>query len=213
MVTTPKERRASYFADEAAASAFSKSVATFLAAIQKAIVSKYLRPENMHRLRHGGTWIHPGLPHAVNAGLEQHSFVAEIPFEDLVNHDLGVIDRFAQKLAEDMERQFAQMMYSSVSAACDQTGNTVDAKAAGSTLDAFAEMLEKIQFAADKFGKVSLPDIHAGPEAAASLKKALDSAPPAFQRRIQEIKSRKIAEALDREAERKARFVRYGNEG
>lgn len=211
MTMSPRKKRASYFADEGAASAFDKSTAAFLATVQKGIVSKYLSPENTHRLRHGGHWTHPGLPQAVNGGLEQHSSVAEISFEDIVKHDLGVIDRFAQKLAEDMERQFAQMMYATVSAACDQTGNTIDAKTAGSTQEAFAEMIETIQFSADKFGKVNLPEIHAGPEAAAKLTKALEEAPPAFQQRIEEIKSRKIAEALDRETQRKARFVRYGD--
>lgn len=213
MTTTPKETRANYFADDVAAPALRKSVVAFLAKVQRDIVSKYLSPENTHRLRHGGTWAHPGLPSTSNGNFERHSAVAEISFEDLVKHDLGVIDRFAQKLAQDMERQFAQMMYSTVSAAANQAGNTVDAKTAGSTREAFAEMIEKIQFAADKFGQVRLPEIHAGPEAAAKLKKSLDDAPPEFQHRIEEIKARKIAEALDREAQRKARFVRYGDKG
>lgn len=211
MSVDTKKLRASYFEDEAASSAFDKSLVAFLTAVQKSIVSKYLSPENTHRLRHGRGWEHPGLPDAVNGGIEQHSSVAELPFEDIISHDLGLIDRFSQKLAEDMERQFAQLMYSTVSAACEQTGNTVDAKAAGSTLEAFADMMEKIQFSADKFGQVNLPEIHAGPEAAASLKKALEDAPSEFHRRMDEIKARKIAEALDREIKRKARFVRYGD--
>ncbi len=211
MSMAPKKLRASYFDDEGASSAFDKSLVAFLANIQKGIVSKYLSPENTHRLRHGNSWKHPGLPDAVNGGIEQHSSVAELPFEDIVNHDLGLIDRFVQKFAQDMERQFAQMVYSTVSAACDQTGNTVDAKAAGSTCEAFAEMIEKIQFSADKFGKVRLPDIHAGSEATASLKKALEDAPPEFHLRIEELKARKVAEAIDREAQRKARFVHYGD--
>lgn len=213
MSKTQNETRVSYFADDAAEYALGDSVTAFLAAVHKDIVSRYLSPENTHRLRHGGTWTHPGLPNAVDAGFEQHSAVVEIPFEDLVKHDLSVIDRFAQKFAQNMEQQFAQMMYSTVLAACDQSGNTVDAKAAGSTLDAFAEVLEKIQFSVDKFGKVTLPEIHAGPEAVASLKKGLAAAPPAFEQRIEDIKARKTAEALERESQRKARFVRYGGKG
>jgi hypothetical protein len=189
MTTTPKGTRASYFADEAAAPALGKSVVAFLAKIQRGIVAKHLSPENTHRLRHGGTWAHPGLPNTSDGKFETHASIAEISFEDIVKHDLSVIDRFAQKLAQDMERQFAQLMYSTVSAAADQVGNTVDAKAAGSTREAFAEMLEKIEFASDKFGNVRLPEIHAGPEAAAKLRKSLDDAPPAFQRRIEEIKA------------------------
>lgn len=213
MTMTQKETRASYFADDVAECAFGESVTAFLAAVHKDIVSRYLSPENTHRIRHGGTWTHPGLPNAVDASIEQHSSVVEIPFEDLMKHDLSAIDRFAQKFAENMEQQFAQMMYASVIAACDQTGNTVDAKATGSTLDAFAEVLEKVQFSVDKFGKVTLPEIHGGPEAIASLKKGLAAAPPDFEQRIEDIKARKTAEALERESQRKARFVRYGGNG
>jgi len=211
MSTTPKKIRAIYFEDERVSSAVQKSFVAFLENIQKDIVSKHLSPENTHRLRHGGKWEHPGLPDAVKGGIEQHSSVAKIPFEDIVNHDLGLIDRIAQKLAQDMERQFTQMMYSVVSTACDQTGNTVDAKGAGSTCEALAEMLEKIQFRADKFGKVRFPEIHAGPEVVSSLKNALEDASPEFHRRLEEIRARKIVEALDREVKRKARFVRYGD--
>lgn len=211
MTTSPRTKRTTYFADERASSAFDKSIMAFLATVQKGIVFKLLSPENMHRLRHGGQWSHPGLPHAVNRDLEQHSSVASIPFEDIVKHDLGIIDRFVQKFTQDMERQFSQMIFSTVATACNQTGNIVDAKAAGSAHEAFAEMIEKIEFSADKFGTVKFPEIHAGPEAAAKLKKSLEDAPPAFQQRIEEIKARKIAEALDREAKRKARFVRYGD--
>lgn len=211
MSTAPKKMRAIYFEDERVSSAFQKSMMEFLTAIQKNIVCRYLSPENTHRLRHRGKWGHPGSPDVVNGGIEQHSSFAELPFEDIVKHDLGLIDRFAQKLAQDMERQFAQMMYSAISTVCDQTGNTVDAKAAGAC-EAFAEMLEKIQFSADKSGKVNFPELHGGPEAVARIQKALENAPPEYHQRIEEIQARKIAEALDREAKRKARFVRYGDE-
>lgn len=211
MSMTPKKVQAIYFQDKRVASALQKSITEFLSVVQKEIVSRYLSPENTHRLRHGGQWEHPGLPNAVNGDIEQHSSVAEIRFEDIVNHDLGLIDRFAQKFAQDMERQFAQMMYSTISTACDQTGNTVDAKASGDLCEAFAEMLEKIEFCSDKFGNVKLPEIHAGSEAASNLKKAVEDAPPEFHIRMEKIKARKIAEALDREAKRKARFVRYGD--
>lgn len=211
MTTSQRKTRANYFADEQTASAVGKSVATLLASIQKAIVAKYLSPENTHRLRHGDQWSHPGLSHVVDGDLEEHSSFGEIRFDDIVMHDLSVIERFAQALAQDMERQFAHMMYSTVFQACDRTENVVDAKAAGSTLEGFAEMIEKIQFSADRSGEVRLPEIHAGPEAAAKFKKAFEEAPPAYLERMEEIKARKIAEAIDREAQRKARFVRYGD--
>ena len=204
--------RIDYFADEVSDREFHRAVVKFFGAVQKRIVARYLAPENTHRMRHGGEWTHPGLPSASGGEMQQHSSETEIAFDDLVNHDLKLIDRFDAQLEQDIGRQFATMIYSTANAACEQSGNVVDAKAIGSVTEAFAAMLEKIQFSADKDGKVNLPEIPVGPEAAVKLEKALKEAPPEFSQRIEEIKARKIAEALQREVERKARFVRYGEQ-
>ena len=212
MATAPERRSPCYFDDQGSAVAFDKAFLQLLAATQKKVTSKYLPPENTHRIRHGGKWLHPGLPQVSEGGLQQHSSIVTIPFEDLVGHDLDAIERCTHKLAADMEEQFVRMMYSTISAACEQTGNTVDAKAAGSIPEAFAEMLEKVQFGTGKDGTVRLPEIHMGSEAFTAFTKAMDTIPAAFHQRIEEIKERKTLEALDREAKRKARFVRYGND-
>lgn len=212
MATEPERRSPCYFDDPGSAVAFDKAFLQLLANTQKNVTSKYLSPENTNRLRHGGKWLHPGLPQATGMGLQQHSSAVTIPFEDLVKHDLGAIERCVQKLAADMEQQFAHMLYSTISAACEQSGNTVDAKSAGSIPEAFAEMLEKVEFGADKQGTVRLPEFHMGPEAFESFSKAMDSLPLTFHQRIEEIKARKTLEARDREAKRKARFVCYGND-
>lgn len=61
MSMTPKKVQAIYFQDKRVASALQKSITEFLSVVQKEIVSRYLSPENTHRLRHGGQWEHPGL--------------------------------------------------------------------------------------------------------------------------------------------------------
>lgn len=202
--------RNGYFEDDRMSLAFRKSLSIFVAAVQKSMVSNYSSPENSYRLRHGGEWERPGLPNAIGGDIKEHSTVANIPFKDIVNHDLGLIDRFVQKIVEGMTDNFFHTMYSTLSSACEKTGNTVDAKAIGSMLEAFAEMIERVEFFADKFGNVTLPTIHAGPEALAALRNAFENAPPEFQHRVEEIKNRKIAEAIHREINRKARFVCYG---
>lgn len=211
MNTPHSGRRANYFSDEMGEEKFHQSFVKLLAQIQKESLSKYLSPENTHRFKHGGQWAHPAAPDVSPGDMKAHSAQTEVSFDKLLNHDLTVIDEVIGQLTEGMERQFAQMMYSTVSAAADAVGNTVDAKAAGSPHEAFAQMLEKVQFSADKFGKVTPPTIHLGPEALQALQRSTADAPPEFHKRMAAIKARKTAEALEREVQRKARFVRYGD--
>lgn len=211
MTTSHRSKRANYFSDEMGEEEFHQSFAKLLVQIQKESFSKYLNPENTHRFKHGGQWTYPAAPDVLPGDMKSHSAQTEVSFDRIVNHDLTVIDQVFRQLTESMEKQFAQMMYSTVSAAAESVGNMVDAKAAGSPHEAFAQMLEKIQFSADKFGNVNLPTIHLGTEAFQTLQRSAADAPPEFHQRFEAIKARKIAEALENEVKRKARFVRYGD--
>jgi hypothetical protein len=207
-VTTTKSNN--YFADHRAIAAFDQAFVKHVSGVLKDFVSLFVSPENTQRLRHGGDWRHPGLPHAISGGVHQHTSEVLLKFQDVVNHDLSSIERHVQKITQDMGRQFQQMMYATVSAACDQTGNAVDAAAQGGPLEGLAAMLEKIQFSADKHGKVTEPQIHLSPEMLQKLREAEKSASPELLRRIDDARARNTAEAIGREAQRKARFSRYG---
>jgi len=210
MNTPHREKRANYFSDEIGEEEFHHSFVTLLAQVQKKVVSRYLNPENTHRFKHGGQWAHPAAPDVLPGDMKAHSAQTEVSFDKLVNHDLTVIDKVLRQLSESIERQFTQMMYSTVSAAAESVGNTVDAKTAGSPHEAIAQMLEKVEFSSDKFGNVTPPTIHAGPETVQAMLKSAADAPPEFRQRIEANKARKTAEAVEREVQRKARFVRYG---
>jgi len=210
MNTPHREKRANYFSDEIGEEEFHHSFVTLLAQVQKKVVSRYLNPENTHRFKHGGQWAHPAAPDVLPGDMKALSAQTEVSFDKLVNHDLTVIDKVLRQLSESMERQFTQMMYSTVSAAAESVGNTVDAKTAGSPHEAIAQMLEKVEFSSDKFGNVTPPTIHAGPETVQAMLKSAADAPPEFRQRIEANKARKTAEAVEREVQRKARFVRYG---
>lgn len=206
-----RESRVNYFSEVTGEEAFDQSFKKLLKSIHKKTFSKYLKPENTQTFKHGREWAYPAAPDIESGDLKLHSAQTEVSYEKLVNHDLSVVENVIQQLVGDMEKQFVQMMYSTVSAAAESVGNTVDAKVVGSAREAFAQTLEKIQFSANKFGEVQLPEIHLGSEIATVLEKSITAAPPDFHVRIEEIKSRKTAEAIQREVERKARFVRYGD--
>ena len=203
-------KRANYFSDEMGEKEFHKAFVKLLAQRQKETESKFLNPENRHMFKHGGQWTHPAAPDVLPGDMKAHSAQTTVSFDKLVNHDLGVIDEVLRQLSENMERQFLQMMYSTVSAAAESVGNSVDAKAAGSIYEAFAQMLEKVEFSSDRFGNVTPPTIHAGPETVHAMLKSAADAPPEFHQRIEAINVRKTAEAVEREVKRKARFVGYG---
>lgn len=203
-------KRANYFANETGSEEFHWSFVKLLTKIRRQTTARYLRPENAHRFKHGGKWAHPAAPESLIGEIEKHSSQASVPFMALANHDLTVIDMVLTRFASDMERQFAHMMYSTVSAAAASVGNTVRADDAGSLLDALAAMLEKVQFSADKFGNITPPEIHMGEEMWEKLQELACQAPPEFEERMQKIILRKTAEAKEAEACRKARFLQYG---
>jgi hypothetical protein len=73
-------------------------------------------------------------------------------------------------------------------------------------------MLEKIELGVDKDGTVSMPQLHVSPEFGNRMMAALENTSQDYQDRVEALKARKTAEALARETERKAKFVRYGPE-
>jgi hypothetical protein len=201
---------AKLFACDTDARAFDSALIRAFSEIQKQIVAQYLRPENAQRFRHRGPWSNPGNDKAPGGDMQTHSAVLETRFDEIANNDLTIIERNLRQLREAIDRQFAKMFYSTVEEACNQSGNTIDARAAGSLEAAFISMLEKIELGIDKDGTVSLPEIHASPELGERMLATLEGTSQEYQDRIEALKARKTAEAVAREAERKARFVRYG---
>lgn len=202
--------RVDFLHDKSAADAFERELMKFLDDALKVRMAQLIPAKNVQRFRHGGDWSHPGLPKAYNAGMKQHSAEVAIQFDELVNHDLSAISRYVEKLVEDLNVQFQRMMYATIWAACDQSGNVVNASAAGGPIEGFAAMLETIRFSTDKNGNVQRPQIHLSPEAFERFRRAQESASPELLQRIQQLDGIRSSEAIEAEVQRKARFVRYG---
>ena len=199
-----------YFTNAKRGRDFERTFVEAFAHIQRQQITQLVSPENMLRYRHGRTWTSPANEHAFNGGMQTHSMEMTTPFQDLVDNRLSLISDALRALATSAKVQFTHMIYSGVSAAADHVGNTVNAKELGSTAEAFAQMLEKVEFSVGRDGQVSLPEMHVGSEAYDKLIKALNEAPPEFRERIERIKATKSEQALAREAERRAKFARYG---
>lgn len=203
--------RYNYFSDQTAIQGFNRALNDYLATVQKLLVAQYLSKNNILRMYHGTSWGHPANPEAWNAGLNEHTAYSETKFKDIVDHRLDLIDFCVSKLSEELHRQFSKMVYSTINEACDRSGNTVNAVGVPIT-DSFITMLEKLSFSCDKDGKVHFPEVHASPKVIEKLMTALNSAPKEFRDRVDKVTEQKSSEALQREAERKAKFVGYGKE-
>lgn len=199
-----------YFVDPEFVDKFNESLRKLLSTLQQHAMAKYVNPESAQRLKHGAIFSNPAAPQVYNGGIESHSTIFDIALESIIAHDITILEKCFNSFQEDMGAQFARMIYASVSKVCDQTGNVVDAKKSGSLQLAFLEMLEKIEFSSDKTGEVKLPEIHLGTDAFNEFARTMQESTPEYDALVEDIKARKVAEALDREVERKAKFVRYG---
>jgi hypothetical protein len=128
-------------------------------------------------------------------------------FQDIVANDLDVIEQTLHGVTDSLHRQFANMLYSTVSQVCEVSGNTVNVKEEGSFEAAFMAMLEKIEFSVDRDGNVSMPEIHGDSR---RMLAALENSSPEYKERVAALKERKRAEALARETDRRGKFVQYG---
>ncbi len=128
--------------------------------------------------------------------------------EEIKEGDFQVFEQQAQKLAQMFCRSFAEHMYRTVGDGAESVGNTVHGEGK-SFPDQFIEMLEKIEFGVDKQGVPTLPEIHASPEYAQKMLDALNAQGPEYSERVEQIKERKSAAALERERERKSRFKKH----
>jgi hypothetical protein len=188
--------------------AFETSVASLLVKMQTSSRQLFVSQQNVLRMNHGGTWVHAASDPEPDTSMHTISAEYSIPFKDIADNDLSLIARSILPLNEEMEKQFALNMYGMIGAAAEKVGNVVDAKSTGSIAASMLEILRKIELGVDRDGTVSMPQLHVGPEMAERIKKELKDVPPEIEAEIERVKAQKIQEALDREAERKAKFKR-----
>lgn len=188
--------------------AFELSVTKLMGMLQERSRATFVSPQNVLRLKHGRHWVHSAREREPDSSMHSISSEWLIPYREIADNDLGLIARSILPVCEEMSRQFAQNMYGVVGAAAERAGNVVDAKAAGSVAASLVEMMSKIELGVDRDGNVSMPQIHVGPEAYDKLVAAMQSMDPAAAAEFERLKQEKSQQALDREAERRAKFRR-----
>jgi hypothetical protein len=170
--------------------------------------STLMQAENTLAYYHGHSWRqHASWQPDKVSTLKEFEHEILLKLDDVRNNNISRLRELIDNLTSEMQKAFFQMMYAELDSATKSTGNTVDAKAVGSKAEAFIQMLEKIDFGVDRKGQPTVPSIHAAPETVEALLIELKSQGPEFEQRVESIKVRKKAEALQREKERRGRFL------
>lgn len=203
-------KRPEFFEAPSKTAKFDAQMTELLRAERDAFVRKKLSDENTQRFTHGSGWASPSRMNDQPGNLKTFSSGWTVKFEDIISGDLSVIGKSIKQVSEEMEHQFSQLIYSTISDSCDASGNVVEAKNAGSIAASFLEMMSKIEFSVDRDGSVRLPEIHAGAEMCKKILDELSQQPPEYMEKIERIKADKSASAIARESERKNKFKRFG---
>lgn len=181
----------------------------FMDAIKEALIQRVdarVPPENAQFLVHGSRWSHERERDDPASGeFEKQEAHAEISIQHIVDGDLFAIDRFAAELIDRFESGFVTNMYATVGRAAEEVGNLISAKDR-SFPEAFLEMLRRIEFGVDRKGQVTRPEVHLHPETAKAIIPVMSSQSPEFQQEVDRLTAEKEAAALQRQAERLARF-------
>jgi len=197
--------RPEYFELPAESGGVNEAIIETVRALQRQFINQKMPEDNTLRYTHGRAWSNRSNPEAVDGGFHEHSAEWATPFQDLIDGDLTLIPKFVKHVTEEFQRQFTEMIYSTVEKVTLTTGNVVSAHQPGGFPAAFLEMLRKVEFGVDKKGNVSLPELHTGSDAK-KLIEQLQAQPSEFKEEVERIKAEKIEAAHARETERKAKF-------
>jgi hypothetical protein len=181
-----------------------------LAEAQKVTRDNYVSSTNVHQLRHGTSWnIHPTEP-TESESFEKISSEFSISLPDVASNNISILTKTLHETANAMHKEFARRIYSMIGEAANSVGNSISAKDHSSLTDAMYAALEKIEFFSDKFGNVTPPTIHVSPETGRLLGEAEAQSTPEVKVKFDELIAAKTQAAIDAEAARKDKFVRYG---
>lgn len=169
---------------------------------------EFIPERNILKYQHGTKWTFSNVQREEVPGeFKEHGEVLVVDADARMNGELEKLTAFADDLARKMAGGAVELMFMQVEEATKKTGNVATWKKNEKNAPAaFLEMLRKLEFGVTEDGKPSLPSLfNPDPAFVAELRDHLD-ANPAFKDEVEAIKTQKTAEALSREAARKAKF-------
>ncbi|WP_148041037.1 hypothetical protein [Montanilutibacter psychrotolerans] len=210
MTAENKTSRSTYSTMPKAFKEFMEAFSEKIGEAQKAATSSFVSNANIHRLRHGASWNIDPTGSSERESFEIISAEFVVRLSDIANNDISALARAINEISEAMHGAFAKRMYSVIGQAAESVGNSVSAKDHASLSDAMYAAIEKVQFASDRFGRVTPPTMHVSPETGRQLNELEAKSSPETKARFEALLAAKTQAAIDAEVVRKGRFVGYG---
>lgn len=169
----------------------------------------YFDNSNSMKFQHGARWETPANELGDKSGeMVSHSVEGSLALAEVVKGDPKIIFENINGTARAITSSIERMLFSKIIEVTAKTGNVVNAADHKNQLEAFAASLEDIEMTVDEDGSLNLPNIFIHPTQEAKLLKEIEEAPAELHERIEHIKAKKLKDATQKEAERKARFER-----
>lgn len=186
---------------------FERGLNRYLQSMVKIERGKLLPQENTEAYSHGVRWAtYSGDNPGETNTMKLHSHEEIIKFSDIVENRIRALPEFVIGMVNDMTLAFQRTMYETVMESTDKTGNVVSAAGNKTNAQAFLEMLELIEFGVDKDGNPTMPEIHMAPDMADKFIKELDSQGEDYDKKVEDLKNKKSAEAVKKENKRLSKF-------
>lgn len=165
---------------------------------------------NILKYQHGRGWTFNNTQGAeVDGEFKEHTNVFMVDADSRRNCELEKLPCLADEMARNFAAAGDQLMEAMVEETTEKTGNTVTWKPSDRNAPAvFLELLRKIEFGVTPDGQPSLPSLYKFPAAFLAELQLEQEKNPAFVAEVEKVKAQKIAEALAREQQRKAKFKR-----
>lgn len=189
-------------------SEFMRSFAEQVGENTRYLRERYMDPQNVLKFSHGHSWEAPANELGDKKGtIQQHGTETEIRLSDIAEGRAHVIFDAVNQVTQDMHDQMERVMFETMKAATDRTGQVVHA--AGRPMpETMYEMLEKMELPLGKDGELSMPSMFIHPSQTLKIMAELDKAGPEFEQRFELLKAKKKEAARIKEQERLARFER-----
>lgn len=139
------------------------------------------------------------------SGYKKFSSEFTISREDIISKGPKAFIENIEKVAEDLKKHKAELLFGKLNEATEKTGNIVDLKGQPFTFDHYLEIFEKIWIDFDDEGNPYMPSLVIPPKDEPMLKgKLLEwSANPECKKKFDKLIEKKKAEWYDRESHRK----------
>ena len=167
----------------------------------------YVDNRNVHRFSHGTAWqSHNSYAPDRVSNLQTQSYDSYLRFEDLATGRLEVITETKAALVSSMFEGFSRSFFQTISQICEENDRVIPNSK--SRAEQLVAAIESVEFSVDREGTVHLPQIMLGTQAMKDFEADSSLRTPELEARMQVIKTLKTAQALEREAARKAKFVK-----